>query len=42
MSYHFFSTKKNDVRILWDADETDLLCKYADENGFYFFKHIET
>lgn len=23
MTYHFFSTKKNDVTILWDADETD-------------------
>jgi hypothetical protein len=25
MAYHFFSTKKNDVRILWDDDETDSL-----------------
>ncbi len=25
MTYHFFSTKKNDVIILWDADETDSL-----------------
>ncbi len=23
MTYHFFSTKKNDVRILWDTNETD-------------------
>ena len=23
MAYHFFSTKKKDVIILWDDDETD-------------------
>ncbi len=34
MGYHFFSIKKNDVRILWYTDETDLLRKDADENGF--------
>jgi len=34
MAYHFFSTKKNDVRILWDADETDLLRKNADLHRF--------
>ncbi len=27
MTYHFFSTKKNDVRILWDTDETDSLSR---------------
>ena len=36
MRYHFFSAKKNDVRILWDTDETDLLRKDADKNGFHF------
>ncbi len=35
MSYHFFSIKKNDVGILWYADETDLLRKDADKNGFF-------
>lgn len=30
MTYHFFSTKKNDVTILEDADETDLLRKDTD------------
>ena len=34
MAYHFFSTKKNDVGILWDTDETDLLRKDADLHGF--------
>ena len=38
MAYHFFSTKKNDVRILWDADETDLLRKDADYTDFNYSK----
>lgn len=33
MAYHFFSTKKNDVRILWDTDQMDLLCKNVDLYG---------
>ena len=37
MTYHFFSTKKNDVTILEDTDETDLLRKDADKNGFFLF-----
>jgi hypothetical protein len=35
-SYNFFSTKKNDVRILWNADETDLLRKDADLTDFNY------
>jgi hypothetical protein len=38
MAYHFFSIKKNDVRILWDADETDLLRKDADYTDFNYSK----
>ncbi len=34
MAYHFFSTKKNDVTILWDADETD-------SNYFSVFCHFD-